>query len=81
MNDLETLTEFFGWCTAINLGVLMIATISAGLMRGMMVNIHGKMFGLSEAELSHQYFQYLAQYKIATFVLNIVPYVALKIMT
>ena len=80
MNSLETLTEFLGWCTAINLGVLVVATISASLVRGMMVNIHGKLFGLGEADLTHQYFQYLAQYKIAIFVLNLVPYIALKMM-
>jgi Family of unknown function (DUF6868) len=38
------------------------------------------MFGLSEADLSRAYFQYLAQYKIAIFVLNLVPYVALEFM-
>ena len=80
MNSLATLTEFFGWCTAINLGVLVVAALFASLMRGTMVNIHGKLFGLGEAELSRQYFQYLAQYKIAIFVLNLTPYIALKIM-
>ncbi len=80
MNSLETLTEFLGWCTAINLGVLVVAAIFVSLMRGMMVNIHGKLYGLGEAELSRQYFQYLAQYKIAIFVLNLIPYIALKIM-
>ena len=60
--------------------MLVVATIFAGLMRGMIVNIHGKLFGLGEAELSRQYFQYLAQYKIAIFVLNLTPYIALKIM-
>jgi len=80
MNSLETLTEFLGWCTAINLGMLVLAGIFTTLMRGTMVNIHGKLYGLSEADLAHQYFQYLAQYKIAIFVLNLVPYIALKMM-
>jgi len=80
MDSLETLTEFLGWCAAINLGVLVVAAISASLMRGMMVNIHTKLYGLDEADLTRQYFQYLAQYKIAIFVLNLVPYIALKIM-
>ncbi len=80
MNSLATLTEFFGWCTAINLGVLVVAAIFASLMRSTMVNIHGKLYGLGEADLAHQYFQYLAQYKIAIFVLNLVPYIALKMM-
>ncbi len=80
MNSLETLTVFFGWCTAINIGVLVVASISVILIRGPMAKIHGKMFGLDEADLSRQYFQYLGQYKIAIFVLNLIPYIALKIM-
>ncbi len=80
MNSLATLTEFLGWCTALNLGVLVVAAIFASLMRGTMVNVHGKLFGLGKEDLSRQYFQYLAQYKIAIFVLNLIPYIALKIM-
>ena len=80
MDSLETLTEFLGWCAAINLGVLVVAAISASLMRGMMVNIHTKLYGLDEADLTRQYFQYLAPYQLAIFVLNLVPYIALKIM-
>ena len=81
MNSLETLTEFLGWCTAINLGMLVLASIFTTLMRGTIVSIHGKLYGLSEADLTQQYFQYLAQYKIAIFVLNLIPYIALKIMS
>ena len=80
MNSLETLTVFLGWCTAINIGVLVVASIGVILVRGPMVRIHGKMFGLDEVDLSRQYFQYLGQYKIAIFVLNLIPYIALKIM-
>ncbi len=80
MNSLETLTIFLGWCTALNIGVLVVAFIFVTLMRGPAVRTHRKMFGLDEVELSRQYFQYLRQYKIAIFVLNLIPYIALKIM-
>jgi hypothetical protein len=80
MSSLETLRVFLGWCTAINLGVLILATIAVTLMRGSAVKIHAQMFGLDEGELSRQYFQYLGQYKIATVVLNLVPYLALRII-
>ena len=80
MNSLETLTTFLGWCTVINIGVLLVASIFVTLMRGPVAKMHSKMYGLDDAELSRQYFQYLAQYKIAIYILNLVPYVALKIM-
>lgn len=80
MDSLETLTAFFGWCTVINIGILMVAALVLGLMRGTISQIHAKMFNLNEADLSRAYFRYLAQYKIAVLVLNLVPYIALKIV-
>ena len=81
MNSIEAWREFLGWCTVLNMAMLAFVGILVSLMRGTMVEIHGKMYGLAEDELSRQYFQYLAQYKIAIFVLNLIPYVALTLMT
>ncbi|WP_372724105.1 DUF6868 family protein [Immundisolibacter sp.] len=80
MNSIETLTTFLGWSTVINFGVLTVAAILLILMRGPISTLHARMFSLDEAELSRAYFQYLAQYKIAIFVFNLAPYIALKIM-
>ena len=80
MFTIETFTELLGWITFINICVLIIVSISVMLMRNAMIGIHGKMFGLDPVDLSRAYFQYIAQYKIAIFVLNLVPYVALKII-
>ena len=80
MESLDSLTRFLGWCSVINLGILIFASLAVTLMHGQLLSIHGKMFGLGEADLSRAYFQYLAQYKIAIFVFNLAPYIALKIM-
>ncbi len=75
-----TLAAFFGWCAAINIGLLVVASIFLTLVRGPIARIHGRMFGLDEVDLSRQYLQYLGQYKIAILVLNLIPYIVLKIM-
>ena len=80
MMKIEILTEFLGWASVINIGVLLISTIMVVLMRKSISKIHGSLFGLNEVDLGRAYFQYIAQYKIAIIVLNIVPYIALKIM-
>jgi hypothetical protein len=80
MNSLESLTEFLGWCTAINIGLLILTTISLALVRGLISRIHARMFGLNEADLSRAYFEYLAHYKLAILLLNLAPYIALKMM-
>ena len=76
----ETLTALLGWVTVVNFGLLIFSTIMLILLRGWVSNIHSKMFGLSEQDISRAYFQYLAQYKIAILMLNLTPYIALKIM-
>jgi hypothetical protein len=80
MNSIETLTTFLGWSTVINFVVLAVAAILLILMRSPISKLHARIFGLGEADLPRAYFQYLAQYKIAIFIFNLVPYIALKIM-
>ena len=80
MMTTETLTQFFGWVSVIYIAVLFISTILVIVMRGPISKLHSKIFGLDQKDLGRAYFQYLAQYKIAMIVLNIAPYIALKIM-
>jgi len=78
VDSLDSITRFLGWCTVINLGMLVFASLVLVAGRDPISRIHAGMFALSESELSRAYFQYLAQYKIAIFVFNLVPYIALK---
>jgi hypothetical protein len=61
-------------------GVLMISLISVILLRGPVSRIHAKMFAVDEKELSLVYFKFIAQYKMAILIFNIVPYLALLLM-
>ena len=81
MISIDTLTVFLGWCTVINIGVLVFTTIALTIIRGPVSSIHSKLFGLNQAELPSTYFQYLGNYKIAILIFNVVPYIALKIMS
>ena len=80
MNTIQTITEFFGWCSVINIGLLLLASIILIFTRTLAAKIHGKMFELDEQYLSKVYFKFLAQYKLAIIVLNVTPYIALKII-
>jgi len=80
MISIDTVREFFGWCTVINIGILLIATIFIACARGTITTIHSKLFKLNDTDLSHAYFQFLGQYKLAIYVFNLVPYIALRIM-
>ena len=78
--SIEQLTQFFGWCSVINIGVLIVTTIALVAFKGAVSKVHTRMTGVPEAALSGLYFQYLGFYKIAVIVFNLVPYVALKMM-
>jgi hypothetical protein len=80
MNPLASAATFFGWASLINIVVLMFVVLAITLLRCPIAKLHGKLFGISEAELPALYFQYLANYKLLVIIFNIVPYIALKIM-
>lgn len=80
MPTIETLQVFFGWCSVINIGILLFSSVVVVTIRETAVRIHGRMFNLDEQALSKAYFYYLAHYKIAIIVFCIVPYFALKLM-
>jgi hypothetical protein len=80
MISADALLEFLGWCTVINMVFLLLASIVLGPMRGAFQGIHAKIFGLSEEDVSRVYFQYLAQYKIAIAIFNLVPWIALSMI-
>lgn len=69
-----------GWCTLINLSVLVIVTLSVALFRDTALRLHEWMFGIDAEQLKALYFQFLAIYKIAILVFNLAPYLALRLL-
>lgn len=74
------LTELFGWMSVINVAILLFSTISLILTRRLILRLHSRLFGVREEGLAQMYVQYLANFKLAVIVLNIVPYIALKLI-
>ena len=80
MDSLDTITQFLGWCTVINMAILAFIALFLMTMRDTAIRMHSRMFGVSEADLPRIFYQYMANYKILMVVLNFVPYLALKMM-
>lgn len=78
--NIEQLSEFLGWCLVINIVVMIISAITIIVFRESITSIHSRLTGVEKSNLPSLYFQYLGNYKIAIFVLSLVPYLALKIM-
>ncbi|SFP38579.1 DUF6868 family protein [Hydrogenimonas thermophila] len=78
--SIETIREFLGWSSLINIGVLLFYSMFIILWRSKIAPIHMRIFQLGENDVSRGYFQYLSYYKILIIIFNIVPYFALVIM-
>ena len=80
MISIDTLCAFFGWCTILNIAMLSFTTFLVTAMKEPLIRVHIKLFGTSRENLQLSYFQYLGNYKIAIYLLNLMPYFALKII-
>ena len=72
MNSIETIREFLGWCSVVNIGMLVISTVMLPIMRGWVVKLHASTTGVSEAELPRIYLEFLGNYKILIIMFNVV---------
>ena len=75
--DIATLTDFFKYCTIINVAILLISTIT--MRTDLIYNVHTK-FGIWEgSKEAHKQLGYsvLGNYKILIMIFNAVPYFAL----
>lgn len=77
---IEFWTSFLGWCSVLNIGLLLVSTISVTFLKHIVSKLHSRMLGVEKSQLPPIYMQFLANYKLAIIVLNIVPYIALRIM-
>ena len=80
MSSIETIREFLGWCSVVNIGMLVISTVMLTIMRNWVVKLHASTTGVSETELPRIYLEFLGNYKILIIMFNVVPYIALRIM-
>jgi hypothetical protein len=78
--NMDQLREFFGWCTVVNFGLLMVYTVAILGAGRWIAGMHGRLFHLPEGELLKAYYHYLAVYKLLVLALNFAPWLALVIM-
>ena len=76
---LEQLTEFLGWCTLMNVVILAVSALCVVAFRSSLAQLHANLFGMEQATLPGAYFRYLGYYKIGILLLNLTPYLALRL--
>ncbi len=76
----DVLTSFFGWMALLNIAFLTLGTVMLLAFRDRAAGIHARLFGIGKDVVLRTMYSWLAAYKVATFALSIIPYLALRII-
>jgi hypothetical protein len=57
MNSIETLATFFGWCTVINLGIILLGVSFFGVAHEWAGRISAKVYGVTNEEAKVTFFR------------------------
>jgi hypothetical protein len=76
----EIIRSFIGWCSVINVGVLIFWWLFFTLAHGFVYRIHGKWSKLFVEKFDAIHYMSMAFFKISIILFNIVPYIALRIV-
>jgi len=76
----EVLRGALGWCSIINMGILLWWFLIIAFAHDWVYRIHGKWFKLSPEKFDEIHYAGITFFKIVVYVINIVPYIALRIV-
>ena len=78
---IKIFTDFFLWCTVINFIFFFISFLMIATMKKFIIRIHGKWYDISEEQFNHIFYNCMLIYKTAIIFFNLVPYIALRIIS
>ncbi len=78
--DIKTLTDFFMWCTIIDVSLLTLAILIFILAPDFVFRLQSRWFPISKESFNVLSYAFIGTFKIFILVFNIVPYVALLII-
>ena len=76
----EQISDVLAWCAVINIGLLLWWFLMFVLAHDFVYRLHGKWFKLTVERFDGIHYAGMAFFKIGIFLLNIVPYLALRIV-
>ena len=79
--DIEILRSTLGWCTVINVGLLLWWALFILLAHDLVYRLHSRWFKLSVEQFDAIHYTGMAFFKIMVLLFNLAPYIALRIVT
>jgi hypothetical protein len=77
---LETIRDVLGWCSVINIGLLLWWFVAITLMHDWVYKYHSKWLKLPVEKFDAIHYSGMTYFKIGIFLFNLVPYLALRIV-
>ena len=78
--DIQTLTDFFMWCTIINGALLLLWTVFMMATPELVYRTQSKFFPMPRETFNVVMYCFLGLFKVGFIFLNLVPYIALLII-
>jgi hypothetical protein len=78
--DMQMLTEFFMWCTIVNVSLLVLSFLLWMFAADLIYRWHSRWFPMQRETFNVVLYSFLGAYKISIYVFNIVPWVVLLII-
>lgn len=77
---LELIRSTLAWCTVINMGLLVWWFLAFTLAHDLTHRLHGRWYKLSAEQFDAIHYKGIMYFKGGIFLLNLVPYLALRIV-
>ena len=78
--DILNLEAFFLWCFVINYSILAVWFLMIIFAKDVIYNLHSKWFFLSKEQFNSINYMWMGFYKLAIFLFNLAPYIAIQII-
>lgn len=75
------LKQFFMWCSIINFGLLLLSSLIMLLVPDAFFKIHHKWFNIDRQAFNITIYAFLGILKLFFYVFNLIPYIALVIIS
>ncbi len=78
---LAQLRDFFMWCAILNIALMAVSFVIIALARDWIYRFHGRWFPMPKDTFHVVLYSFLGVYKLLIWVFNIIPFLALAILT
>jgi len=75
---IATLTDFFFWCTVLNVGLFVFWALWMTLAPNLVYTIQSKFFPIERPSYDKVIYGFMGIYKLLIIIFNFIPFIALK---